>query len=319
MNLVQIDDEGPIVHSIQEMLKGLGILFENLEDDTPFRSLLVDGIYGPETETAMMDFQESEGLLVDGMVGAITMKALEKAYSERMIELSSPGADALDGTPGRHAFVRVPADAYSDGYNRLFLRDDVAEAYMQVYERVRAAGGLMATSGGRRSLNATVNASRSAVSLHYLGRAFDLFVYGGMVDPDRDPYVVVREEERRYRIYARCSADNNPDAVLPKESELGRAITYRGSRTRGQVTSGRFLDLTALLEEHGFHGIKARPRFESGGSVHGAEWWHFQYDRGLLPKVTTFGQELLKVYSRKTLEGTAPWLYRDNVYKINWA
>lgn len=319
MNLVQRDDEGPIVQSIQEMLKGLGFVVESPQDDPPFRPLLVDGRFGPQTESAVMDFQRSEGLLADGVLGAVTMKALERAYSERTIELSSPGFDAMDGTPGRHAFVRVPADGYGDGYDRVFLRDDVAEAYRKVYDAVHAAGGLMTSSGGRRSLGATVNSTRSAVSMHYLGRAFDLFIYSGMIDPATDPYVVAREDARLYRVYARCSKDVNPDAILPEEIEVAHAITYRGDRTRGQVAAGSLLDLTALLETHGFERIKARPHFETGGALLGAEWWHFQYTRGLLPQVTTYGQELLRVYSRASLEGTGPWLYRDNVYKINWS
>lgn len=319
MNLVQLNDEGPIVQSIQEMLKGLGFVVETPQEGPSFRTLLIDGKFGPETESTVMAFQRSEGLLADGVLGSITMKALERAYSERTIELSSPGFDALDGTPGRHAFVRAPADEYGDGYNRVFLRDDVAEAYRKVYDAVHAAGGLMTSSGGRRSLHSTINSMRSAVSMHYLGRAFDLFAYSGMVDPETDPYVIAREDERVYRVYARCSKDVNPDAALPREIEVAHAITYRGSRTRGQAVAGHLLDLTALLEKHGFERIKARPHFEKGDSLHGAEWWHFQYTPGLLPQVTTYGQELLRVYSRASLEGTAPWLYRDSVYKINWA
>ena len=319
MNHVQRDDEGPIVQSIQEMLKGLGFVSEAPREDPSFRSLAVDGRFGPQTESAVMAFQRSEGLLADGMLGSITMKALERAYSERTVELSSPGFDAFDGTPGRHTFVRVVANAYGDGYNRVFLRDDVAEAYRAVYDTVHAAGGLMTSSGGRRSLHTTINSTRSAVSMHYLGRAFDLFIYSGMVDPKTDPYVVAREGERLYRVYARCSKIVNPEAELPPEIEVAHAISYKGNRTQGQPVAGHLLDLTALLEKHGFERIKARPHFETGDSLHGAEWWHFQYTRGLLPQVTTYGQELLRVYSRASLEGTAPWLYRDNIYKINWA
>lgn len=329
MNMVRRGDRGPVVHSIQEMMKGLAIAGSDPEDHTKHVTLLVDGIFGPSTESAVMWFQESEGLLCDGVVGPLTMRALEKAYSERMTEISSPGVDAFDSTPDRHTFMRVPADPYGDGYDRVYLRDDVAEAYRNVYETVHAAGGMLTSSGGKRSLTAHVNSNRSAVSMHYVGRALDLFVYSGMVDPRTDPYVVAREPDvsengethpsRLYRVYARCSTDNNPDAQLPEEMEVTNAIKYSGDRTKGETVSGHLLDLTALFAEHGFERIRARPQFEQGGSPLSAEWWHYQYERGLIPHQTTFGQELLRLYSRRSLEDSPPWRHRDNIFKVNWS
>ena len=50
----------------------------------------------------------------------------------------------------------------------------------------------------------------------------------------------------------------------------------------------------------------------------GAEWWHFQYTKDLVEGVSTFGHELLKLYSENTLAGTPPWRERERIYGINW-
>ena len=95
------------------------------------------------------------------------------------------------------------------------------------------------------------------------------------------------------------------------------ARTYR-SRKRSRTVEGRFIDLTALFQEKGFARIRARKSFFSGGTWLGAEWWHFQSEQSLEPKVSTFGGELLRVYSEETLLPTPPWRYRDRIFKVNW-
>jgi peptidoglycan hydrolase-like protein with peptidoglycan-binding domain len=43
---------------------------------TPNPSLPVDGVFGPQLEAAVRDFQEGAGLVVDGIVGPLTWNAL---------------------------------------------------------------------------------------------------------------------------------------------------------------------------------------------------------------------------------------------------
>src|SRR5262245_26277922 len=43
---------------------------------TPNLGLAVDGTFGPELETAVREFQEGAGLVVDGIVGPLTWNAL---------------------------------------------------------------------------------------------------------------------------------------------------------------------------------------------------------------------------------------------------
>jgi len=287
---------GEDVKSVQEILKHLGYNLGPL-----------DGVFGNRTETAIVQFQEEYNLYSDGIVGPNTWsmlhRALEISIEEQIKPLNQNGvqSELMD-------WVRVPADKYRDGYDRFFLREDAAESYMKVREQVVGAGGKLTSSGARRSLNANVGVSRSATSFHYTGRALDLFVGSGMENRARDVFVVTSDVERYWRVFARADGG--------EQMELS-AITY-GSRKNGKPVTGKFIDITELFEKEGFKRIRARRSFFSGGSWLGAEWWHFQYEKGLEKGASTFGGELLKVYTEDQLNGTPPWSYRDRVFGTDW-
>ncbi|TKB45688.1 peptidoglycan-binding domain-containing protein [Thalassotalea mangrovi] len=288
----RMGSKGEEVKNIQEILLRLGY---NPGPD--------DGAFGSKTESAIIQFQEDNNLYADGIVGPTTWEALRVALEINLDEqnLSITKPDLID-------WVRVPADPYRNGYNRFLLREDAAKAYLNVREVVVEAGGQITSSGARRSLTASVSASRSATSFHYTGRAIDLFVGSGMENRHRDPFVVVPEEDRYWRVYARADGG--------EQMELN-AVTY-GSRKSGKAITGKFIDLTALFEQQGFKRIKARGSFFQGGSWLGAEWWHFQYEKGLKKGVTTFGDELAKVYTEEQLEGTSPWKFKDRTFGVDW-
>lgn len=194
---IRLGARGDTVRAVQAILVELGYrwLGENENGVLKSLALTVDSAFGPQTESVVMDFQRDEGLLVDGVVGQQTMGALEAAYARRQVELLSPGMDALeafntDGTAltrltptnvsARLAFVSVPAEAppgYEGGYKTMQLRADVAERYRALHAAMAAKGAVMTSSGGKRGLDATVSEGRSATSMHYLGRAFDLYLY----------------------------------------------------------------------------------------------------------------------------------------------
>jgi hypothetical protein len=304
--------QGEAVRAIQEMLNFLGAHDPGEPPADPFVPLVVDGGFGKGTEAAVMAFQHAHALLVDGKVGPLTLQALEDEYQSERRALDSPGADSVEAAPQRLTFEASPADAYRQGYSRVWLRSDSAARYRAVYESAHAVGALLTSSGGKRDLNAPVSAGRSATSFHYSGRALDLFLYSGMVNPATDPYVVVRDgDPLLHRVYARCRAGSGEALTL------NQVVTY----TKRQATlsvSGNFIDLTALFESQGFKRIRARPNFPTGGDPIGAEWWHFQDEAGLVVGQSTFGQELLRVYSEATLAPTPPWKFKDRVFGVNW-
>ncbi|MBT0670841.1 hypothetical protein HT136_20955 [Novosphingobium profundi] len=177
---------------------------------------------------------------------------------------------------------------------------------------------MLTSSGGIRDLNAKLNSNRSATSFHYSGRALDLFVWSGMQKPEVDPYVVQRLGDRRYNVYARCSPDRAEAGSLPPISTVDDAVTY-ANRVKGVSITGHFLDLTKLFGENGFRSIRARKGFETGeANALGAEWWHFQWEDGLNAGVSTFGDELKRIYPMAILQTSAPWAFKDYVWQVDW-
>ena len=297
------------VEAVQNMLKHMS-----------FGPGPVDGNFGPDTEKAVVRFQESEGLYADGAVGPATMEALEHAYMRHVQVLTSPGIDSTDGIEDRLGFRKCKADKFTskngeEGFEYFYLRQDAAVDYDKVYKEVHKLGGILTSSGGRRALNEKTNSNRSATSFHYLGRALDLYLWSGMENPQTDPYVIKIDdpEDPGFEVFVRCKSEN------VKERPIENVVRYHESclETRETIT-GRFVSLTEIFGRHGFQPIKPRRRFIEAGYPMAAEWWHFQYEKGLIPGISTFGNELLKVFSKQRLEMTALWRYRDRIFKINW-
>jgi len=80
---IRLCDEGPAVLVIQGALMGSGTV---LDYDGSFD----DGLFGPETEAAVREFQAANGLEVDGLVGAATWAA--------MLNFDPPSASDADGS-----------------------------------------------------------------------------------------------------------------------------------------------------------------------------------------------------------------------------
>lgn len=66
---LSIGDEGPFVKEIQQDLINAGF---------PLPVYGADGIYGEETESAVMKFQKAYGLTVDGLLGPVTLDKLKE-------------------------------------------------------------------------------------------------------------------------------------------------------------------------------------------------------------------------------------------------
>jgi len=253
--------------------------------------ITADGQYGPKTEAAVEAFQLAHHLLVDGIAGRVTQTWLSGAR------------------PSTMRIVRVELDAWGGGYSSAKLREDAASALVKARDTLHDLGAILTSSGGLRSLSASVGANHSATSMHYIGRALDLFVHSGM--HAGTPYIVTRDGDRHFRVYAR--AEGGDEMTLD-------AIEWTDGKWEVVPTEARVVDLTAILEHHGFHRITARRAFFATPSVYGAsEWWHFQWTEGLVKGDTLFGDELRKLYTVAQLEGTPPWFYRDYKYGDDWS
>ncbi len=288
---------GPDVVHLQTLLKALPV----------GQALTADGDFGRKTEVAVEAFQEGKGLYADGIVGKATWAALENGQGE------IPTSPTMPTNPvARQAVqtINFPEGSYPTGsYDKVRLRADAAKVATGLIESLLALGVKPSSSGGMRDLGAPVGPSRSAVSLHYIGRAWDLFVGGGMANPTKDAYIITRDAGRCWRVWARCAATYGEQRTLQ---------AVRAGQPEVEVTA-RVIDLTELFKSQGFARIASRPNSWEGiaknASLHsGTEWWHFQYEGGLVKGKTTFGSELLQVHSPADLVSSPPWQYRDRIW-----
>ena len=294
--------KGEDVKELQRALKTLG-----------YNVGVTDGIFGTATDIQVEKFQESVELHPDGIVGKGTLKEINEA-------LDKAGESDLKFEIGDHPdpeepakkmrWVKVDADKVKDGYNRFYLREDVAEAFNAFRADVLALGGVVSSAGAKRPLSDSKRSkSRSIKSLHYTGLAFDMALSSGMNNPDKDRYVIEDVGERRWNVW--CKTDNEEVPVRKIE-----AYTYHHTK---KIIEARMCSITELAGKHGFKPIRARRYFMAGGHYAGAECWHFQWEKGLTPGVSTFGGELVKIYTLEQCRKFGPWEeVKHCVWKESW-
>ena len=201
------------------------------------------------------------------------------------------------------------------------LRSDVAQSYNELYREVHILGGIVTSAGGKRPLASKANPSRSKKSMHYVGRAFDMALPTGMQNPSTDPYLIENAGNRQWTVWCKTENTDIPEQtieaayVVTRKNSKGKKYTILKTR---EITA-RVFNFTEVAKAHGFRRISARRSFFKGGAYGGAEWWHFQWEDDLEPKKTTFGEELLKVYSLEKAKKFVYWNEAKNCkWKVNW-
>lgn len=310
--LLKKGSTGTAVASLQQGLEDLG-----------YELGTVDGAFGKKTEDAVKDFQSKNGLAADGIVGDKTLQVMDtalKAAGKDGAEFDDQPEEAppvLKEVAVKMGWVMCPADRVpgKDGYGSTILRTDAAEAYKAFKAEINSLGGVVTSAGGRRALSSGAGPARSKSSMHYTGLAFDMSLATGMQNVSKDPFLCVRVPgTRKWTIW--CKSDKAPlvfvDAVT---------CSTRNGKTELKTTkmNVKAFNFTEVAAKHGFVNISARKSFFEGGAYGGAEWWHLQYDKALTKGVSTFGEELLKVY---TLDQAKKFIYweevKDNVFGVNW-
>ena len=275
----------------------------------------IDGHFGRATHYQVEAFQDSVHAHSDGIVGRETLlllnEELNKSNSPEFVFEIGDSDDCPD-PDCKYKWVKVEADKVegSRGYNRFTLREDAAKAYNALREDILALGGVITSAGGKRALTSSKRSkSKSTKSMHYIGLAFDMALDSGMENPKRERYAIENIGNREWNVW--CKTDN-PD--VPERTI--NAFTYKCTKI---PVTGRYFSFTELAKKHGFYPIKARGWFLRGGKYTGAEWWHFQYEAGLEKGASTFGTELLRLYSRSDCEKFEHWdISKNCVFGVDW-
>lgn len=254
----------------------------------------------------IMEFQEKEDIRIDADPGEDTLWHLQYPWvlqSEKLL------------------FVRCEADQVpgSGGYSSLLLREDAAENYRALRQDVLDHRGVITTAGGKRSLSTGANASRSATSMHYTGLAFDLAIDSGFFSPDNDTFVITRGEDGYWVVWCRASGG--------EETEL-KAV-YWESWNSGvdleKTIEGKYINFTEICAKHGFYPIRPRSGFTRSydRKYLSAEWWHFQANDLLIPNLSQFGIELLRIedYTPEFIKTSNEhiWSKKNAIFKVDWS
>ena len=294
-----------------------------------------DGHFGGKTEDAVEAFQSYVGLWADGLFGKgsvrewnalITTKGIDTHYQFGVAVV----ADPVEASGDKLSWVKCPADPQqlsngkTHGYGSTTLRSDTAKAYKALYDDVHAHGGILTSAGGKRNLASGAGPARSKKSFHYTGRAFDMATYSAMQNPDKDPILTVRvEDTRKFTVWCKVLDDKAPLAAQVPVVTLRCAYVKHLGKRKTQLAyrewTGQAFNFTEMAANLGFEPISGRRSFFSGGDFMGSEWWHMQWTKGLIKGESTFGEELLKVY---TLAECKQFIYwdeaKDAVFGVDW-
>jgi hypothetical protein len=292
--------KGTDVKELQRALKELG-----------YNVGVSDGHFGAATQRQVELFQEANDLYGDGIVGKGTLSILNELLPEDL-QFQIDGEPDPEETFNKMPWTKVETDQVegSEGYPYFRLRKDAAEAYNSLREDVLALGGVITSAGAKRSLtDAKPSSTRSIKSMHYTGLAFDLALDTMGNNPKKDTYVFVEAGDRKWDLW--CRTENEEVPVVELE-----ATTYRNTK---MIVKDRFFCFTDIAEKHGWKGIRARRTFFRGGTWLGCEAWHWQWEAGLVPGASTFGGELLKLYSKPECKTFVHWdITKNCVWQESW-
>jgi peptidoglycan hydrolase-like protein with peptidoglycan-binding domain len=88
---LSLGSKGSGVAQVQDLLVSIGFKLPK-----SMSSKGADGVFGAETEKAVKEFQQANGLKVDGFVGPATLEMLEQIIEKKPgLESPDPGREAL--------------------------------------------------------------------------------------------------------------------------------------------------------------------------------------------------------------------------------
>jgi hypothetical protein len=242
---------------------------------------------------AVRQFQQANGLAVDGIPGESTLWALQVAWAEAR----------------HHQLLQVPADVWPGrcGNDHFWVRQDITGQYNALRNEVRALGGVLTAAAALRELDAPLTPGRIPTSLHYMGVALDLEPTTAMQNADQDPYVISATGDGQWQIWARGHGG------IPRTVT---AVLWQAGHTQQVQVTDKLIDFSALARRHGFRTIGPHSCFPKTYDC--AEWWHLQSETALVPFISQFGAEILSLarYRLADLQKVGPlWANRQRIFQ----
>ena len=205
-------------------------------------------------------------------------------------------------------FEVVKADKYEAGFSSLRVRGDFVDDYNMMKKEINDLGGIITSSGGVRDLEIRKEVGRSSTSLHYLGRAIDLYTETGMLHKE-SPYIITKDgatdEEPYWKIYCRT---NNKEIPLQK---IDAYFWGSGNDPFVMPIEDRFICITDILEKYGWNRISSNAHWKD--EYMNVEWWHFQREDKLIDGQTTFKDELTMIYEDEMIDNSVS---KENQEKV---
>ncbi len=115
--ILEKGSRGSAVQAVQEILNFLH--FEGRKSaSADYESLETDGVFGADTEEAILSFQADNQLYEDGRIGPVTLAALQQAYETRHFPERNRGrcGEAFLDLGDRQIGADEVAKASPDGY-----------------------------------------------------------------------------------------------------------------------------------------------------------------------------------------------------------
>lgn len=254
----------------------------------------------------ILEYFYADGIELKSMTGTSpVIGGGGSAYCQRNnnAEKKEEGKSACNGTT---AYRDRKVDALSIDKSVDLLActtDQVEKAFSEISE---ACGTIPMGTNNYNIFNASK--SRFTPSLYYAGRAFDFNQNKGMQDGKNYFYVTLDNTSSYsnsdyYRLY--CEVTGKTESKYAKELELRPVKFNNGSFSAMSTVSGKFLDVTSVLNSYGIYGVGPRECFNSG-NYSCTQWWQFQDVGGLEKGKTTFADVLNQYYGPgKSYDDTA--------------
>lgn len=234
-------------------------------------------------------------------------------------ELEYKGAQGWQETPP-HRWVKRDTFGIGSGnstksYPFVRIGTEHADFFDRAYNRIIELGGKFTSSGGRRALS---KGRLRSVSMHQIGRAFDLSINTGLiVDPRIDApescYLVIADDRTNIRstftVWAKVFPESGNADAIQQAREDGTIVntvfdvdlysTRWPSVTDKKIVQweGEAFNLTKILEDNGYSRIRPISDYYERNSYMGLEWWHYEIREGLIQDVTRVEEELQKYYT----------------------